>query len=56
MAGCRLHEAPQLGVQSPGPTAYGQMTDGPRNKAVGGWIGDAPITTFGTAPQTQPLK
>ncbi|KAF5828291.1 hypothetical protein DUNSADRAFT_17853 [Dunaliella salina] len=52
----RLHEHSQLGTQSPGPCAYGSVVDSPRSKAVGGWIGDSPKYSFGTAPQTQPLK
>eukprot|EP00967_Tisochrysis_lutea_P030290 scaffold35543_cov16-Tisochrysis_lutea.AAC.1 len=51
----RLHEHSQLGTQSPGPCAYGSVVDSPRSKAVGGWIGDSPKYSFGTAPQTQPL-
>jgi hypothetical protein len=51
-AACRLHELSQLGAQSPGPGAYSTVATSPRNKAVGGWIGDAPAMVFGTGAQS----
>jgi hypothetical protein len=51
-ANCRLHELSQLGAQSPGPGAYSTVATSPRNKAVGGWIGDAPAMVFGTGAQS----